>query len=30
MAEIRVAMELWLETARENNMAVPQPMLFAS
>ena len=30
MSEIKVALELWLETAKENNMMVPQPMLYAS
>ena len=30
MAEIKIALEIWLETARENNIMVPQPILYAS
>ena len=30
MAEIKIALEIWLETARENNIMVPQPVLYAS
>jgi len=28
--EIRVALELWIETASENGMRIPEPMLFVS
>ena len=28
--EIEIAAELWLETAKENNVMIPEPMVFAS
>ena len=28
--EIEIAVELWLETAKENNITIPEPMVFAS
>jgi len=30
MREIKIALELWLETANENGMSIPEPMLFVS
>ena len=30
IAELKIALELWLETAKENNMMVPKPMLYTS
>jgi len=30
IAEIKIALELWLEEAKESKVVVPQPMLFAS
>ena len=28
--EVTVASELWLATAKENNLEIPEPMMFAS
>ena len=28
--EVKIALELWLETANENGMKIPEPMLFVS
>ena len=30
MHEIKIALELWIEAARENNISVPEPMLYVS
>ena len=30
IAEVKIALELWLEEAKESKVVVPQPMLFAS
>ena len=30
MQEIKTALELWIETAKENNVSVPEPMLYVS
>ena len=30
MREIKIALELWLETANESGMKIPDPVLFAS
>ena len=30
MKEIKIALELWLETANENGSKIPEPMLFVS
>ena len=30
MQEIQFALEMWLEVAKENNVLVPSPMLYAS
>ena len=30
MSEIKIAQELWIETANEQGMKIPDPMLFAS
>ena len=30
MREIKIALELWLETANEAGMVIPEPMLFVS
>ena len=30
MAEINIALEMWLETARENNLMIPKPVLYAA
>jgi predicted RNase H-like HicB family nuclease len=30
MSEIRIALELWMETATETGISIPKPMLYAS
>jgi len=28
--EVKIALELWIETARENGIKIPEPMLYVS